>query len=102
MNADKIRIELPLKALHAVCDQYPIRRLSVFGSALRDDFTDQSDVDLLVEFFPQSKITYFDLFDLQEAFTGLIGRKVDLLTPGALSEYFRDDVLQKAVAIYER
>ncbi len=94
-------ISLPVDAIRTYCRTQPIQRLAVFGSVLRDDFTPTSDVDLLVEFKPQAKITYFDLFDIQQALTALIGRKVDLLTPAALSPYFRDDVLTQALVIYE-
>jgi len=68
-------ISLPVDAIRTYCRTQPIQRLAVFGSVLRDDFTPTSDVDLLVEFKPQAKITYFDLFDIQQALTALIGRK---------------------------
>lgn len=93
--------DLPVETIRAFCREHPVRRLALFGSVLRDDFTEHSDVDVLVEFSPDAQITYFDLFDMQETLTGLIGRRVDLLTPGALSPYFRDRVLSEAVTIYE-
>jgi len=93
---------LPLATIRSYCAEQPIKRLSLFGSYLHGDFTEDSDVDLLVEFIADAKITYFDLFDLQEALQGFIGQRVDLLTPAALSPYFRDDVLAEAEVIYER
>jgi len=97
-----MQIAIPQEDIRRYCETQPIRRLSVFGSVLREDFTATSDVDVLVEFLPEARVTYFDLFYMQEALEGLIGREVDLLTPGALSEYFRDDVMAQAVAVYER
>lgn len=97
----KNQISLPIDAIQAICKQYPIKKLSVFGSVLRDDFTTQSDIDLLIEFLPDAGVTYFDLVDIQDTLSELIERKVDLLTPKALSPYFRDEVLRQAVVIYE-
>ena len=91
-----------LPKITAYCQQQPIRRLSLFGSVLRADFTSESDVDMLVEFEPGSGITYLDMVDIHDALTELIGRPVDLLTPAALSPYFRQQVLDAAVVIYER
>lgn len=97
-----MQLAIPKEKIKAYCETQPIQRLSLFGSVLRDDFTEASDVDVLVEFLPEARVTYFDLFYIEEALEGLIGRDVDLLTPGAISEYFRDDVMAQAVAVYER
>lgn len=93
---------IPQNKIATFCQQYPIRKLSLFGSALRDDFGPESDVDLLVEFEPEATITYIDLAEMQFTLTDLIGREVDLLTPGALSKYFQQDVLDTAQVVYER
>ena len=84
------------------CRQHHIRRLSLFGSVLREDFRPDSDVDVLVEFEPEARIGYFELFDVQQDLAALLGREVDLLTPGALSRYFRQRVLATAEVVYER
>jgi len=97
-----MQINLPVQAIEQYCESQPIQKLSVFGSVLRDDFTVDSDIDLLAEFQPSAKITYFDLFEMQEAFSSMIGRTVDLRTPQELSLYFRQDVLDNAMVIYER
>jgi len=94
-------ISLPIREIHAYCRTKPIARLSVFGSVLRDDFTAESDVDLLVEFQKGARITYLDMYDMQRALAEVIGRDVDLLTPKAISEYFMDDVQANAKVIYE-
>ena len=89
-------------ALAALCRRHGIRRLALFGSALRDDFGPASDVDLLVEFEPQHvpglmKIAGME-FELAELFGG---REVELRTAGDLSRYFRDEVAAEAVTLYD-
>jgi predicted nucleotidyltransferase len=86
----------------AFCQRYPIRKLAVFGSVLRDDFRSDSDVDVLVEFLPGSGVTYLDMVTMQDELAAMLGRSVDLVTPGALSKYFRQHVLETAETIYER
>jgi uncharacterized protein len=93
-------IELPYERITEFCNHSPIAKLSLFGSILRDDFRSDSDVDLLVEFIPGSKITYFDLAGMEAELTTIIGRKVDLRTPNELSHYFRQKVLDSAQTIY--
>lgn len=71
----------------------------MFGSALRDDFTAESDVDVLVE-FEKGREPGFAFFDMQDELAELLGRAVDMHTPNFLSRYFRDKVLQKAEVQY--
>jgi predicted nucleotidyltransferase len=68
---------------------------------LREDFREDSDVDVLVEFDPEH-IPGLAFFTMGEELEPILGRKVDFLTPGFLSDYFRDDVLKSAVVVYER
>ncbi|MGH3926187.1 MAG: nucleotidyltransferase family protein, partial [Pseudonocardiaceae bacterium] len=76
------------------------RRLSLFGSALRDDFTDRSDVDLLVEFEPDRTPGLFRLASMERELESLIGRPVDLRTYHDLSKHFRDNVTATAQLLY--
>jgi hypothetical protein len=92
-------IEFSRETLDEVCRRYGIRRLSVFGSALRDDFSADSDVDLLVEFLP-GRTPGFAFFSLETELAGLFGRRVDLNTKASLSPYFRDRVLFEAREVY--
>lgn len=88
--------------LKALCQEYGVVKLSVFGSFLREDFDPQlSDVDLLVEFLPSANKSLFTLVAMQDKLSILFNRKVDLTTPGSLSKYFRDDVLATAEVIYD-
>lgn len=83
------------------CQCHHIRKLSLFGSVLREDFGPQSDVDVLVEFEPGHVPGFFRLFDLEEELARLFGgRKVDLRTPQDLSRYFRDEVVAQAEVQY--
>jgi len=96
MNKDLI---IPKDQIAAFCQRHHIRRLAVFGSALRDDFRPDSDVDVLVEFDP-GHVPGFDFIDMEDELSRIIGRKVDLNTPGFLSRYFRDDVIKEAEVQY--
>jgi len=77
-----------------------IRRLALFGSVLRDDFTPQSDVDVLVEFEPSARVSLFDLGGMSVELSQIFGRQVDLRTPEDLSRYFRGSVLREAMPLY--
>lgn len=78
-----------------ICRRHFIRRLAVFGSALRDDFSPDSDVDVLVEFEP-GRTPGLAFFAIQDELSRVLGRRVDLHTPASLSRYFRDEVLAEA------
>jgi hypothetical protein len=96
------RLPLDRARLVACCERHPIRKLSLFGSALRDDFGPASDVDLLVEFEPGASPSLLDLAGLELELSAIVGRQVDLREPEELSAYFRQQVLDSAVVVYER
>jgi uncharacterized protein len=75
--------------------------LSIFGSALRKDFRLESDVDVLVEFEPNARVGLIRLAGIEMELSEILGRQVDLNTPGFLSKYFRDQVLSEAVVQYD-
>jgi uncharacterized protein len=81
------------------CRRNHIQRLAFFGSVLRADFGEASDIDVLVEFEP-GHVPGLAFFGLQDDLGRLLGRKVDLHTPASLSEYFRDQVLREAEPAY--
>lgn len=94
--------ELPppiLAQLRTLCRDYGVRRLALFGSATRSDFTPESDIDVLVEFEPGTR-TGLRLFELEASLAELLGRRVDLSTPGFLGASFRSRVLQEARDLY--
>jgi predicted nucleotidyltransferase len=93
------RIAIPYDKIAEFCEKNHIRKLSLFGSVLRDDFTENSDVDVLVE-FEEGKTPGFRFFVMDEELSKILGRKVDLNTPGSLSKYFRDEVISEARPVY--
>lgn len=83
------------------CRRHHITRLAIFGSALRDDFRPDSDVDVLVDFEAGHVPGFFRLSDMEEELSALFnGRKMDLRTPEDLSRYFRDEVVAEAKVQY--
>ena len=94
-------IEFADKALHSFCEKHQIVRLALFGSVLRDDFSSESDVDVLVEFRPSARIGLIRFASIENELSELIGRRVDLNTVESLSKYFRDEVLEEAEYLYD-
>lgn len=88
-------IEIPPERMAAFCRAYRIRRLTLFGSILRDEFRPESDVDVLVEFEPGATIR-LAFFAIERDLSELLGRRVDLNTAQDLSRYFREDVSREA------
>jgi uncharacterized protein len=95
-----VRVEIPKEQIEAFCRRNHIRRLAFFGSVLRDDFTPESDVDVLVEFEPGARVG-LRFFGMEQELSEILGRKVDLNTPGFLSKYFRDEVIAEAEVLYD-
>ena len=93
------RLGVPHSKIADFCQRHHIRRLSFFGSILRDDFRPESDVDVLVEFEP-GRAPGWEFFDMEAELAVLLGRKVDLNTTGWLSPHWRNEVVQGAYAEY--
>jgi hypothetical protein len=93
------RFPVTQSQLAAFCREHHIKKLSLFGSVLRNNFRPDSDVDVLVEFEP-GKVPGFGIIKIQNELTQLVGRHVDLRTPGDLSRYFRSDVVKEARVKY--
>jgi predicted nucleotidyltransferase len=94
-----IKIEVPREKIADFCQRYHIRKLAFFGSVLREDFTPESDVDVLVEFEP-GHVPGLAFFAMQDELSKILGYKVDLNTKGFLSKYFRDEVLRESPVEY--
>ena len=88
-------VAIDREALAAFCRRHGIRRLAVFGSALRADFGPDSDIDVHVEYEP-GRTPGLAFFAMQDDLSRMFGRTVDLHTPASLSRYFRDAVLTEA------
>jgi predicted nucleotidyltransferase len=98
----KIQVEIPKEEIAAFCKRNHIRKFSLFGSVLRDDFRPESDIDVLVEFDTDAKISLFDLIDMEEELASILGRKVDLIEASALRNPFRRyEILRTQQVIYD-
>jgi uncharacterized protein len=89
-------LDIPRERLAVFCRAHGVCRLSLFGSVLREDFSPDSDVDILVEFTPGAEVSLLDMARMEQELGAMLGRKVDLRTPRELSRYFRDDVMRAA------
>ena len=95
----RAKIDVPKEKLAEFCRRYHIRKLAFFGSVLREDFAPTSDVDVLVEFEP-GHVPGLGFFAMERELSGLLGRPVDLNTPGFLSRAIREDALAEAEVQY--
>ena len=90
------------KDLGNICLKYQADYLGVFGSAVRGDDKTNSDVDLLVKFAPENKGGLFELSAMRDDLEKLLNRKIDLLTEGFLSRYFKDESLSQTKNLYDK
>jgi predicted nucleotidyltransferase len=95
------RVTVPREAISGFCRRHRVRRLSLFGSVLRDDFRPESDIDVLVEFEATGVPDFFEFVGMREELEAVFGHRVDLKTPNALSPYFRDRVLAEAFRLHD-
>jgi predicted nucleotidyltransferase len=91
-----------MNEIAALCREYHVQELSVFGSALRDDFRADSDLDLLVLFDPDAAIGFLEFAALQRKLAAVIGRPVDLVSKRGRHQVIRDGVLGSAEIIYHQ
>jgi predicted nucleotidyltransferase len=85
----------------SVCNKYRITELSIFGSSIRDDFTQNSDIDILVSFDHCSEVTLFDIMQLENDFSKLVNRKVDIVEKESLKNPIRKNkILSTREIIY--
>ena len=98
------RLEIAREQLEALCKQWKIKKVALFGSALRDDFRPDSDLDLLVDFDEDAKWSLLDHVAMEEEFSQSLGRKVDLISRRAVEQsqnpIRRNAILSSAELIY--
>lgn len=93
---------IPREEIAEFCRRHQIRKLSLFGSVIRDDFGPESDVDALVEFEP-GQSPGLEIFDIEDEFGELFGgRKVDMLNPRYVNHRLRDEIFGTAQVIYDQ
>jgi uncharacterized protein len=99
MKLENIRV--PTDKISELCQKWHIHKLSLFGSVLRDDFTADSDIDILVEFEPEFTPGFFKLHQIQEELSELFDRRtIDLVTLKFLNHRIRNRVLATAEVCY--
>lgn len=98
----RTHIRIPKEQLAQFCEAYHVRRLSLYGSVLRDDFKPDSDIDILIEFEHGFKVGLLKMARMENELSYIFGRKVDLRTPFDLSRYFRQEVLESAEVEYAK
>lgn len=89
------------ESLVAFCEKHRLRKLALFGSATRDDFTAESDVDVLIELPQQHNIGFFKFFAMEQELSEIFHRKVDLNTYGGMQGAVGQEILNSAKVIYE-
>ena len=96
-----VQIQPEAKQLAEFCRRHHIRRLSVVGSVLREDFRPDSDIDVLIEFDPERRPGMVGLHQVEEELSGLYGgHRIDLLNPKYLNRRIRDRLLQEAEVLF--
>lgn len=95
-----INIDLHTEEIVHLCKRYKVKELSVFGSAVKDDFTPESDIDILVEFRPEAIIGFMEFAGMQFELEKIFGRKVDLVSKTGLNSIIKDEVIGSSQVLY--
>ncbi len=93
-------LNVSISVIEEFCRRYPVRELAVFGSALREDFANSSDLDLLVEFEPNAEVGFMTLSKMQRELSKIFNRQVDLVPKEGLKPKIRRAVLSSARVLY--
>ncbi len=96
----KPKIEIPTDKIADFCRRHHIRRLSIFGSVLREDFRPDSDADVLIEFEPEAQVGFIALSQMQRELSELLQRPVDLVPREGLKPIIREAVLSSSEVVY--
>ena len=97
---EAVPLHFPLEELARFCRQYQVRELALFGSMLRQDHRPDSDVDLLVSFQPETRVTFLTLARMQRELEALLGRTVDLVSKDGLKPVIREHILATVRVLY--
>jgi uncharacterized protein len=91
-----VRIDIPRNKISEFCRRWQVIEMSLFGSVLRDDFSPDSDIDVLVRFDPNARRTLFDLVRMQDELKAILGREVDLVSQRGVDSS-RNPLRKKAI-----
>lgn len=95
------RLPIPRDEIAAFCQKHGIRKFALFGSVIRDDFGPESDVDVVAEFRPEARFGLFELVDMQDELTAIVGRKAELFEFRALRPWMQEEVAKSMEVFYE-
>lgn len=102
----KIQIDVPYSRIEEFCRKWNIIELSLFGSALREDFRPESDIDVLVTFAPEKEVNLSDLLNMEDELKQIFGREVDLVQRKSIerSENYirRKHILNSLEVVYKQ
>lgn len=100
-----VHISIPEDRIESFCSKWKVSQLALFGSVLRDDFSPDSDIDVLVTFIPDAKWSFFDLSDMEDDLTAIFGRKIDLISKKGIEQsrnpIRKEQILSSAQVIYD-
>jgi predicted nucleotidyltransferase len=95
------KIDIDEKLIISLAKKYKIKELALFGSVLREDFSDKSDIDILIKFTDDNDYSLFDLFEIRDEFEKVLGKEVDLIEKDSLrNPYRRDNIIRNSKVIY--
>jgi predicted nucleotidyltransferase len=93
-------LEIPAEEIAEICRRYGIQEMAVFGSAARGDMRPDSDVDVMIEFFPETKYGLCEYQAIEDELVAVFGRRVDLGTKQYIKPRLRDHILRESRVIY--
>ena len=95
------KIEIEDDVIMSLSRKYHIKELSFFGSILREDFSENSDIDILIEFIDNKEYSLFDIFKMKEEFEAELGKGVDIVEKESLrNPYRRENILKNLKVVY--
>ena len=95
-------VTIDAEQVRELCERYGVRELALFGSVLREDFGPGSDIDVLVEYPPDTEASLLDFVALQDDLEKVLGRRVDLVSKGGLKPHLQDRVLaQREIVMWK-
>jgi hypothetical protein len=99
-----MKLSLPYEQIAEFCRKWNVTEFALFGSVLRDDFRPDSDVDVLVTWAPEARISLFDYGPMRDELEAMFGRRVDLVSKEGIQEsrnwIRKKEILGSARVIY--
>ena len=96
-----LRLPISRDKIAAFCEKNEIQKFSLFGSVLRDDFGPESDVDVLAEFKPGVRFGLFELMDMQDELSAIVGRRAEIFEFRSLRPWMQEEVAGTMELFYE-